>query len=64
MGGVCRVEEGSQENSVNFGTACSSGPGGCGVGNGNGVAGGEFSGVSQCFIPFQVFKIRLMLAST
>lgn len=25
MGGVCRVEEGSQENSVNFGTACSNG---------------------------------------
>lgn len=62
MGGVCQVEEGSQENSVNFGTTCSSGPCGWGVGCGNGLAGGEFSGVSQCFIPFQVFKIRLILA--
>ena len=62
MGRVYQVEEGSQENSVNFGTTCSSGPCGWGVAYGNGVAGGEFSGVSQCFIPFQVFKIRLILA--
>lgn len=62
MGRVYQVEEGSQENSVNFGTICSSGPCGWDVGYGNGVAGGEFSGVSQCFIPFQVFKIRLILA--
>lgn len=34
MGGVCQVEEGCQENSVNFGTACSSGPGGWVVGYG------------------------------